>query len=70
MHSFLERSRKKPAAQSIHEESASSGLLAQSAAVPSVLPRTVPGEEEKKKGGCRGRTRGKGRCVIGLRMGV
>lgn len=44
MPSFLERSRRKPAAQSIHKESASSGLLAQSAAVPIVLPRTLPGE--------------------------
>lgn len=45
------QSRRKPAAQSIQEESASSGLLAQSAAVPIVLPHTLPEEGQGKRGG-------------------
>lgn len=41
---LLRGKRRKPAAQSIHKESASSGLLAQSAAVPIAALCTVPGE--------------------------
>lgn len=41
---LLREKRRKPAAQSIHKELASSGLLAQSAAVPIAALYTAPGE--------------------------
>lgn len=49
---LLREKRRKPAAQSIHEESASSGLLAQSAAAPVSALCTGPGEGRKMRERC------------------